>query len=85
MHKALLFVAMAILLHASYSTTEWRQHARKTEEKLFGSIPLDIVIETFLGFLLAMVSVLKIAGEFKEIRASVELSQKSWEHARSAK
>ncbi len=32
---------------------------------------------------MAMVAVLKIAGEFKEIRASVELSQKSWENARN--
>ena len=30
-----------------------------------------------------MVAVLNIAGDFKEIRASVELSQKSWENARN--
>ena len=32
-----------------------------------------------------MVAVLKIAGEFKEIRAAVELGQKSWENARSVR
>lgn len=40
---------------------------------------MDIVIQTFVGLFVAMVSVLNIAGEFREIRASVELSSKSWE------
>ncbi len=45
--KFLLFLALAVLFHASYSTTEWRQYARKTDN-LFGSVPLDIVIEVLL-------------------------------------
>ncbi len=28
-----------------------------------------------------MIGVLNIAGDFKEIRASIEMSQKSWENA----
>ncbi len=45
------------------------------------SIPLDITIQTLVGLFLAMVAVLNIAGDFREIRASVELSAKSWETA----
>jgi hypothetical protein len=41
---------------------------------------LDISIQTLVALLLAMVSVLDLAGEFREIRASIELSAKSWEN-----
>ena len=40
---------------------------------------MDITIQTLVGLGLAMLSVLNIAGDFKEIRASVEMSAKSWE------
>ena len=43
---------------------------------------LSNIFQTILGLLMAMLAVLKIAGEFKEIRAAVELGQKSWENAR---
>ena len=74
--RGLLFLAIAILFHAAYSVTEWRALTRNTEGL---SIPLDITIQTFLGLILAMIAVLNLAGEFREIRASVELSAKSWE------
>ena len=51
-------------------------HFRNTEGL---PIPLDITIQTFVGLILAMIAVLNIAGDFKEIRASVEMSAKSWE------
>ena len=40
-------------------------------------------LQTFLGLFLAMVAVLRIGGDFKEIRSAVELSAKSWENARN--
>lgn len=76
--RGLLFVACVILFHAAYSVTEWRALTRNTDGL---SIPLDISIQTLMGLLLAMVCVLNIAGDFREIRASVELSAKSWETA----
>lgn len=81
-YKAVLFTSLAVLVHAAYSVAEWRYYSRKTDQNS-ESIPLDIVIQTLVGFVLAMVAVLNIAGEFKEIRATVELSQKSWEDARN--
>ena len=47
------------------------------------TIPLDITIQTIFGFVLAMVSVLQIAGDFKEIRAGIEMGKKTWENARN--
>ena len=47
------------------------------------SLPLDITLQTFVGFVLAMVSVVNIAGDFKEIRAGIELGKRTWEHARN--
>ena len=43
---------------------------------------LLLLLQTLIGLFLAMVAVLRIAGDFKEIRATVELSQKTWENAR---
>ena len=40
-------------------------------------------MQTFVGFVLAMVSVVNIAGDFKEIRAGIELGKRTWEHARN--
>ena len=42
-------------------------------------IPLDITLQCLFGLVLAMLAVLNIAGDFKEIRASVEMSAKSFE------
>ena len=74
--RGLLFVAIATLFHAAYSVAEWRSLTRSSDGL---PIPLDITVQTCFGLFLAMVSVLYIAGEFREIRASVELSAKSWE------
>ena len=34
-----------------------------------------------IKFIFSMIGVLNIAGDFKEIRASIEMSQKTWENA----
>jgi len=46
-------------------------------------LPLDITIQTVVGFVLAMFSVVNIAGDFKEIRAGIEMGKRSWENARN--
>ena len=74
--RGLFIFALATLFHAAYSVAEWRSLTR-TSDGL--PIPLDITVQTCFGLFLAMVSVLNIAGEFREIRASVELSAKNWE------
>jgi len=101
-----LFIAIAILIHAAYSVTEWRSLSRTSSTFSSGresniridaetddssshhqhgeqTIPLDITIQTVFGFVLAMVSVIQIAGDFKEIRAGIEMGKKTWENARN--
>ena len=86
-YKGLLFAALVLLFHAAYSVTEWRHYMRgKTSAD--GSTanflpPSDIVVQTLVSLVLAMFCVLRIAEDFKEIRATVELSQKSWENMRN--
>ena len=106
--KALLGLAMGVLLHAAYSVAEWRALSRTSssisaasddQEIALGpdqdteslhqtaggeqTIPLDITIQTIIGFGLAMISVLQIAGEFKEIRAAIEMGKRTWENAQN--
>jgi len=96
--KIVLGLAAVVLLHAAYSVAEWRSLTRKTtsvetesgpDDTRSGdgtessSLPLDITLQTIVGFVLAMVSVVNIAGDFKEIRAGIELGKRTWEHARN--
>jgi len=95
--RIVLSVAMVILLHAAYSVAEWRSLTRKNEQSEDSSgdleshegsgggdkLPLDITIQTVVGFVLAMFSVVNIAGDFKEIRAGIEMGKRSWENARN--
>jgi len=74
--RGLLYVSIGVLFHSAYSVAEWRSKTRNSDGL---AIPLDITVQTCFGLLLAMISVLNIAGEFREIRASVELTAKSWE------
>ena len=60
----------------TYVLSSHHQHGEPT-------LPLDITIQTIFGFALAMISVLQIAGDFKEIRAGIEMGKKTWENARN--
>merc|ERR1719312_742261 len=46
-------------------------------------LPLDIVLQTFMFLIITMVGVTHIPGEFKEIRATVELEQQTWDNLRN--
>merc|ERR1712083_444575 len=60
---------------------EWRGAARMMEGDPM--LPLDIVLQTFVFLIVTMVGVIHIAGEFKEIRATVELEHQSWENLKN--
>ncbi|XP_076324083.1 ER membrane protein complex subunit 5 isoform X2 [Tachypleus tridentatus] len=55
-----------------------RSYIRLTEQE-FTQLPLDIVLQSLISLFLTMCGVLYVAGEFKEIRATVELENKSYE------
>jgi len=81
-YRGIVFTGLGCLLHAAYSAAEWRQISRYADIQDM-LLPVDIVIQTILSLLLTMFGVLHIAGEFKEIRATVELEGQSWENLRN--
>ena len=80
-YKTVLCLGLAGLLHAAYSAAEWRGAARMMEGDPI--LPLDIVLQTFIFLVVTMLGVIHIAGEFKEIRATVELENQSWENLKN--
>ncbi|XP_050713770.1 ER membrane protein complex subunit 5-like [Eriocheir sinensis] len=75
----LAFIAGIIsLFHAGYSAAQHRSYLRVTEQE-YTALPTDISVQGLLSLLLAMYGILHIAGDFKEIRANVQLQNKSWE------
>jgi len=81
-HRGVVFTGLGLLVHAAYSAAEWRQLTRHADVAEMG-LPFDIVLQTVLSLLLTMFGVLHIAGDFKEIRATVELENQSWETLRN--
>jgi len=81
-YRGVVFLGLGCLLHAAYSAAEWRQISRYADMQDM-ILPIDIVIQTVLSLLLTMFGVLHIAGEFKEIRATVELEGQSWENLKN--
>ena len=80
-YRTVLCVGLAGMLHAAYSAAEWRGVARVMEGEPI--LPLDIVLQTFMFLVITMIGVTHIAGEFKEIRATVELEQQTWDNLRN--
>lgn len=76
---ALLCVVLGLftLLHSAYSAAQHRAFLRLIEHT-FETLPIDIIAQALFGLLLALWGVTAIAG-FKEIRATTELENKSFE------
>ncbi|XP_014214067.1 membrane magnesium transporter 1 [Copidosoma floridanum] len=81
-HKIVTFLGFVSILHATYSAVQHRSYVRITEQE-FTTLPIDIIIQTILSLFAVMYGVLHIAGDFKEIRAVVDLENKSWETLRN--
>ncbi|CAH0388106.1 unnamed protein product [Bemisia tabaci] len=78
------FLTMGILslFHAAYSAVQHRSYLRITAQE-FTTLPLDILLQAIISMFLTMYGILQIAGDFKEIRATVDLESKSWETLRN--
>jgi len=48
-------------------------------EQEFHALPIDILLQGLVSFLFTMYGMVHIAGDFKEIRANVELEKRTWE------
>jgi len=66
------------LLHTAYSATQHRSFVRLTEQE-FTTLPIDVLVQGVLSLILTMYAVLFIAGDFKEIRANIDLQHKTWD------
>lgn len=81
-HKFLTLLGFLSVLHAAYSAAQHRSYLRITEQE-FTTLPIDIIIQGIASLFVVMYGVLYIAGDFKEIRAVVDLENKSWETLRN--
>lgn len=81
-HKLIITVGFMSLLHAAYSAAQHRSYLRITEQQ-FTSLPFDIILQGIVSLFLTMYGVMAVAGDFKEIRATVDLEEKSWETLRN--
>ncbi|XP_031825349.1 ER membrane protein complex subunit 5 [Nomia melanderi] len=81
-HKFITFLGLVSTLHAAYSAAQHRSYLRITEQE-FTTLPIDILIQGIVSLFMVMYGVMYIAGDFKEIRAVVDLENKSWETLRN--
>ncbi|KAL4220514.1 Membrane magnesium transporter 1 [Mactra antiquata] len=77
-YKFCVFIGLLAMLHAAYSAAQHRSYLRLTEQE-FTRLPWDILIQCFFSLVLVIHGVVHIAGSFREIRASADLDNKTWE------
>ncbi|XP_076657338.1 ER membrane protein complex subunit 5 [Halictus rubicundus] len=82
LHKFITLIGLVSILHAAYSAAQHRSYLRITEQE-FTTLPIDILIQGIVSLFMVMYGVMYIAGDFKEIRAVVDLENKSWETLRN--
>ncbi|KAJ8680737.1 hypothetical protein QAD02_016524 [Eretmocerus hayati] len=80
--KIITFLGFVSIFHAAYSAVQHRSYLRITEQE-FTTLPIDIIIQGIASLFAVMYGVLHIAGDFKEIRAVVDLENKSWDTLRN--
>ncbi|KAJ6649804.1 ER membrane protein complex subunit 5 [Pseudolycoriella hygida] len=77
-NKLLLVIGFVCLIHAAYSAAQHRTYLRITEQES-SFLPFDILLQAITSLFLIIYSLLQVVGDFKEIRAAVDLQGKSWE------
>ncbi|XP_012285194.1 membrane magnesium transporter 1 [Orussus abietinus] len=81
-HRVITFFGFVSMLHAAFSAAQHRSYLRITEQE-FTTLPIDILIQGIISLFIVMYGIMYIAGDFKEIRAVVDLENKSWETLRN--
>uniref|UniRef100_A0A1B0BG20 Membrane magnesium transporter n=1 Tax=Glossina palpalis gambiensis TaxID=67801 RepID=A0A1B0BG20_9MUSC len=77
-NKILLTIGFLSLAHAAYSAAHYRTFLRLTEQE-FTKLPLDIVVQIVVSLIMIIYYVVQVVGNFKEIRATVDMQAKSWD------
>ncbi|XP_071868821.1 ER membrane protein complex subunit 5 [Bombus fervidus] len=82
LQKFITLMGLLSILHTAYSAAQHRSYLRITEQE-FITLPIDILIQGIISLFMVMYGVMYFAGDFKEIRAVVDLENKSWETLRN--
>ncbi|KAG7278084.1 hypothetical protein CRUP_029029 [Coryphaenoides rupestris] len=80
--KSIVGVGLLALAHAAFSAAQHRSYMRLTEKEN-EMLPIDIVLQTLLSFVLTCYGIVHIAGEFKEMDASSELKNRTFDTLRN--
>ncbi|XP_059809898.1 ER membrane protein complex subunit 5 [Hemitrygon akajei] len=80
--KGLVGMGLFALAHAAFSAAQHRSYMRLTEKEN-ETLPVDIVLQTLLAFLVTCYGIVHIAGEFKDMDATSELKNKTFETLRN--
>ncbi|XP_075429314.1 ER membrane protein complex subunit 5 [Ascaphus truei] len=82
MWKGLVGIGLFALAHAAFSAAQHRSYMRLTEKE-DETLPIDIVLQTLLAFVLTCYGIAHIAGEFKDMDATSELKNKTFDTLRN--
>ncbi|KFO27023.1 Membrane magnesium transporter 1 [Fukomys damarensis] len=80
--KGLVGLALFALAHAAFSAAQHRSYMRLTEKE-DESLPVDIILQTLLAFAFTCYGIVHIAGEFKDVNATSELKNKTFDTLRN--
>ncbi|CAI5651493.1 ER membrane protein complex subunit 5 [Oreochromis niloticus] len=80
--KGVVGIGLFSLAHAAFSAAQHRSYMRLTEKE-HETLPIDIVLQTLLSFIMTCYGIVHIAGEFKDMDASSELKNKTFDTLRN--
>ncbi|KAJ8266935.1 hypothetical protein GJAV_G00136360 [Gymnothorax javanicus] len=76
--KGFVGVGLFALAHAAFSAAQHQAYMRLAEKEI-ETLPVDIVLQTILAFVVTCYGIVHIAGEFKDMDASSELKNKTFD------
>jgi len=76
--KLCVFIGLLSLVHAAYSAAQHRAYLRLTKQE-FTSLPADVLLQCVLSIVLACYGIVRVVGEFRAIKASLELEKRTWD------
>ncbi|XP_073676886.1 ER membrane protein complex subunit 5 [Garra rufa] len=80
--KGVVGVGLFALAHAAFSAAQHRSYMRLTEKEN-ETLPIDIMLQTLLSFVITCYGIVHISGEFKDMDASSELKNKTFDTLRN--
>ncbi|VDO06345.1 unnamed protein product [Rodentolepis nana] len=76
--RLLVFLGLIILTHAAYSAIQHRTYLKLTGTQ-YDSLPADIFWQTIFGFIITIIGVVRVAGDFSLISSSTDPRNRSWD------